>query len=98
VSDIEVVSPVKDGIEKDANVEVVGSTTYPNTPLEIFVDGNSFQEGISDPQGSFVLFLSGLEPGEHILKINAMDLEDAVVATSGDIPFSYEPEVGELFL
>ena len=98
VSDIEVVSPVSWGVEKDDNVEVIGSTTYPNTPLEIFIDGVLFQEGISDPQGNFVLFLSWLEPGEHVLKINALDLTDAVVATSWDIPFSYDPEMGELFL
>ena len=93
-----VISPVAGSVEKDASVEVIGTTTFANTPLEIFVDGVSLQEAISDQSKNFIMFLSGLAPGEHILKINALDLEDKVVATSGDIPFSYEPDTGILFL
>lgn len=98
VGDITVVSPVAGSIEKSATVDVIGSTTFANTPIELFIDGTSTEDGLSDASGNFTFTLSGLAPGEHVLKINAKDLEEQVVATSGDIPFTYEVEAGDLFL
>ena len=96
VSDISLVSPVSGSIEKWLTVDVIGSTSIPNIPIEIFIDGSSIQEGISDDQGSFTLTLSDLEAGEHILKVNALDLDDKVVATTGEVPFSYVPDENQL--
>lgn len=97
-SDVIVTSPVSWGIEKNPTVDVIGKTTFPNTPLELFVDDISLQEWISDSNGNFTIIISGLEPGPHSLKVNALDLDDNVVSTSWDIPFTYEVEVDELFL
>ena len=95
-SEVSVVSPVAGSVETDSLVTVIGSTTFPNTPIEIFIDDISVQESISDENGDFVLPLSGIEPWDHTLKVNALDLENTVVSTEGPIPFSYEPVWGAL--
>lgn len=93
-----VTSPVPNSIESDSTVAIAGSTSFPNTPIVIFIDNVEIQDGLSDENGDFTIFVSGIQPGEHILKVNALDLDDAVVATSGPIPFTYDRGTGDLFL
>ena len=62
------------------------------------MDDVSYQKTISDTKGDFLLYLAGLQPGTHNLKINALDLEETVVSTAGPLAFTYQPAVGDLFL
>jgi hypothetical protein len=77
---------------------VIGTTSFPKTPVVILVDGEEVEQGLSDENGDFTLYMNGLEPGEHELTVNALDLEDSIVATEGPIPFTYEPSDENLFL
>lgn len=51
------------------------------------VDNTKIKEGISDAQGGFSIAVSGLQPGDHSLVVNGLDLANTVIATSGPIPF-----------
>lgn len=44
ISDITVVNPIDGAVEKSDTVDIIGTTSFPNTPLEIFIDGISLQE------------------------------------------------------
>ncbi len=93
-----VTSPVPNAVESDPTVTIAWSTSFPNTPIVIFIDDVEIQDGLSDENGDFTIFVSWIQPGEHVLKVNALDLDNKVVATSGPIPFSYDRGNGELFL
>lgn len=98
VGGLTVTSPGSWSIEKQNTITVIWETTYANTPIVIMIDGTKVQEGLSDQNGDFSLPLSGIEAGKHTLVVNALDLEDKIVATSGPIPFTYEPDPKQLFM
>lgn len=91
-------SPVPNSVESDPTVTIAGSTSFPNTPIVIFIDDVEIQDGLSDQNGDFTIFVSGIQPGEHVLRVNALDLSNTIVATSGPIPFSYDRGTGQLLL
>lgn len=93
-----VTSPLSWSTEKQNIVYVIWETTYANTPIVIMVDGTKVQEWLSDQNGDFSLQLGGIEAWQHTLVVNALDLADKIVATSGPIPFTYEPDPKQLFL
>lgn len=86
------------GIESQNPLSVIGTTSFANTPIVILLDGVEVQEDISDQNGDFTLFINNIEPGEHTIEVNALDLDNQVVASSGPIPFTYEGAPEDLFL
>lgn len=79
-------------------IDVVWSTTYPNTPLTLMIDGVKVADGLSDQQGSFVIPVSGLTPGSRTLQVNALDLNDQIVASSEPRQFTIEIDTSTLLL
>lgn len=68
-------------------IDVVGTTTYPNTPLTLMIDGQKVADGLSDQQWAFIIPVSWIIPWSHTLQINALDLNDQIVASSDVVPF-----------
>jgi cysteine-rich repeat protein len=95
---LNVSSPLSGSVEKQNLINVVGKTTYANTPIVIMIDGTKVDEWLSDQNGDFSLPLAGITAWPHTLVVNALDLTDKIVATSGPIPFIYEPDPATLFL
>ncbi len=91
---ITVTSPLSGSTETKDSISVVGTTTFPTTPVTVLLDGVSIEEGVTDAQGAFTVYIQGISPGPHTLTVNALDLEDKVVGTSGPIPFTYQGESG----
>lgn len=87
---ITVTNPTNAMVVSEDSMSVVGSTSFPNTPMVMLIDWAQVQEWLSDQQGNFVVPVSGYTPGEHTLEVNALDLEDAIVASSGPITFTYD--------
>lgn len=77
-------------------IDVVWATTYPNTPLTLTLDGQKVADGLSDQQWSFIIPVSWLIPWSHVLQINALDLDDQIVASSDEISFSVSIDDSEL--
>lgn len=98
VGGLTVTSPLSGSVEKQDAINVIWETSYANTPIVIMIDGTKVQEGMSDQNGDFSLPLAGVAAWPHTLVVNALDLEDKIVATSGPIPFIYEPDPKKLFL
>lgn len=63
----------------------------------MLLDGVSIEKGTTDAKGAFTVYIKGISPGTHTLTVNALDLEQKIVGTSGPIPFSYKAE-GSLFM
>ncbi len=95
---LEVTSPTVDSILTSDTVNVTATTSLPNTPIVLYIDEQKVQEGLSDANGDVVMSVSGISPGSHVLVMNAVDLWWAIVATSDEIPFSYEVDHGSLFV
>lgn len=84
---ITVTSPIANSTEQSTAITIIGKTTNGNTPLNIMIDSKKIKDSISDAQGGFSVAVSGLQPGDHSLTVNGLDLANTVIATSGPIPF-----------
>ena len=81
-SNVQVDAPV-DGTTITSDVlNVVGTTELPNTPVAFYINDEKVQDSISDQNTNFNVFISGVEPGEHILEVRAMDLAGSDVGSS----------------
>lgn len=98
IGDLTVLSPTPGSVETEDPLNVIWETTFPNTPIVVIIDDEEVSEGLSDEMGNFTLPVTGIQPGDHVLVVNALDLEDTVVATSWNIPFKYESADTNLFL
>lgn len=84
---ITVTSPTANSTQQSSDITIIGKTTNPNTPLSILIDDNKIKDGISDAQGNFSISASWLQPGDHKLVVNGLDLWNTVIASSWPIPF-----------
>lgn len=87
---IDVTNPIDGMVTPQDSMSVVWSTSFPNTPIVMIIDGAQVQEWLSDQQGNFVVPISWYSPWKHTLEVNALNLEDAVVASSWPISFTYD--------
>ena len=92
-----VTSPSDGSTESSSTISVVWTTEFANTPIVVFIDGEEIQEWMSDTQWGFNIAVSWLSAWEHALDINALDLEDTVVASSDTVSFTIVGWVTELF-
>lgn len=79
-------------------IDVVWSTTYPNTPLTLMIDGQKAADGLSDQQWAFIIPVSWLAPWDRVLQMNALDLNDEIVASSDEVMFSVAIDETELMV
>ncbi len=96
---IEVSSPVANSEIADEKIQVVANTSLLNNQIILYVDDEKTDERLSDQNGDITMFISWIEPGEHNLLLNAVDLWGTVLASSEVIPFTYTPvDHGSLFV
>ena len=88
---LEVVAPLSWSVLTDERVTVQAKTSLPNSPIVMYVDWEKVQEWLSDQQWWVTMYISWIKKGEHTLLVNAVDLWWNIIATSEDIPFSYDP-------
>lgn len=87
---ITVASPLSGSTETQDSVTVIGTTTFPSTPIVVLLDGTQVEEGVTDTKWAFTLYMKWITPGAHTVTVNALDLEKKIVGSSGPIPFSYK--------
>lgn len=98
VWDLMVTSPEQNEILSTNILNVVWSTSFANTPIVIFIDGSSIQEWLSDQQWNFSVTVTWIDIWDRVLEVNALDLDDQVVATSWPINFTFSEDADPLFL
>jgi len=91
-------TPEKNAILTSDVLNVIWATSFANTPIVILIDWVEIEEGLSDQKWDFTMVTTGLEPWLHTLEVNALDLDNQVVASSWPIPFDYQVDEWELLL
>lgn len=91
-------TPEKNTILTSDLLNIVWATSFSNAPLVVLIDWIEVDDWLSDRKWDFALNVTWLEPGLHVLEVNALDLEDQIVASSWPIPFDYQVDDGELLL
>lgn len=96
---LDVSAPLSWSVVTEDRIAVVATTSLPNSPIVLFVDDKKVQEWLSDQNWWITMYVSGITKWDHTLKMNAVDLWWTIVATSDDIPFTYDPiDHGALFV
>lgn len=98
VSAVTITSPIKDSIESNQNVNVVGnSKDFPNSPFKLFVDDKESTPSNTNENGDFSLYTDNLSLGEHTIQIKIFNSSDEIVAESEKINFKIEQSAGPVF-
>jgi len=95
---LSVSAPTSGSIIMDDKINIVATTSLPNTSVVLYLDDEKVQEWLSDQNGDITMSLSGIEKWPHTLVLNAVDLSGTIIASSDEIPFVYEADHGSLFV
>lgn len=85
-------SPVTAGIEKNPMINILWSSTeLPNSPFQIWINNIAVSQGITDANGWFNAYASGLTEGTNTLQVKILDIKNTVLGESKLITFAYAP-------
>jgi hypothetical protein len=87
---IKIASPTAWSIERKSTSNIVGTSDFPNSPIEFYIDGKKVQETITESDGSFSAYVSKLTEWKHSLSIKVVDIDGNVLSESDVIPFTYQ--------
>ena len=87
---ITITSPGSGTIEQNSTVSVIGTSKFPNSPIEFYIDNKKVHDTITESDGSFTSYLSKITVGPHSLNIKIVDIDNNVLAESESVPFSYK--------
>jgi hypothetical protein len=87
---ITITSPTSGSIEQNSTINVVGTSQFPNSPIEFYVDNKKVHDTITESDGSFSTYLSKIAVGSHSLSIKIVDIDGNILAESESVPFAYQ--------
>jgi hypothetical protein len=87
---ITIASPTSGSIEQNSTINVIGTSKFPNSPIEFYVDNKKVQDTITESDGSFSTYLSKISVGSHSLTIKIVDIDGNTLGESEVVPFSYK--------
>jgi hypothetical protein len=88
--DIVIASPGSGSIEQNSTISVIGTSKFPNSPIEFYVDNKKVHDTITESDGSFSTYLSKISVGSHSLMIKIVDIDGNMLAESASVPFAYQ--------
>ena len=94
---LKIISPVVGSTETNNSVNVLWSSSFPNSPLEIRLDNKKVKDALTNTNGDFNIYVDGVTVGEHTLLIKVVDLNQTTLASSNDIAFKYQPSDTKLY-
>ncbi len=83
-------SPLPNATETNSTVSVVGNAWVKNAKVEVMLNGTKVKEEQSNQNGDFTAFVTDLTPWQYTLKTVVKDVNNNVLASSADIPFTYQ--------
>lgn len=87
---ITVSSPSSGSIEQNSTLNIIGTSKFPNSPIEFYIDNKLAQDTITESDGSFSTYVSKLSVGSHSLVVKIVDIDGNTLAESSATEFSYQ--------
>jgi hypothetical protein len=84
-------SPLPNSTETTNNIAVVGNASVKNATVEFQLDGAKVQEGKTNANGDFSIYLTDVAVGQHTLPATVKDIEWTLIAQSDAVTFTYQP-------
>jgi len=88
--DITIASPSSGSIEQNSTINIIGTSKFPNSPIEFYIDNKLVQDTITDSDGSFSTYVSKLSVGPHSLTVKIVDIDNNILGESEPVGFSYQ--------
>ena len=95
--DVVVVSPSASSIEKSSTVNVIGTSKFPNSPIEFYLNNTKVHDTITESDWSFSTYISKVTPWSHTLVVKVVDIDSNILWESDSIKFSYQTADLNLF-
>ena len=91
VKKITITSPIKSSVQTNEVLEVLWTATeLPNSPLELYLNGQIGYQGTTASDGSFTAYLTGLIKGDNTLEAKILDVNGTVLGESDTVTFSFD--------
>lgn len=87
---ITISSPSSGSIEQNSTLNIIGTSKFPNSPIEFYIDNKLAQDTITESDGSFSTYVSKLSVGSHSLVVKIVDIDGNTLAESSATEFSYQ--------
>ncbi|HMT27005.1 MAG TPA: hypothetical protein PKD96_01765, partial [Candidatus Absconditabacterales bacterium] len=94
---VQITSPLGGGTEKNSSVNIIGSSPFPNSPLQIFVNGQKTKDAYTSVDGSFSIYVDGFASGVNNLQVKLADINGKIIGQSAQTQFSYQPLTDQFF-
>lgn len=94
---VQITSPLWWGTEKNSSVNVIGSSPFPNSPLQVFVNGQKLKDAYTSVDGSFSIYVDGFASWANSLQVKLIDVNGKVIWQSAQTQFSYQPLSDQFF-
>lgn len=95
--DVTVSSPVDWWVEASEDVDVIWSSSLPNSQFIVEVAWKKSEEWITDDNWDFVATLTWLTPWDHKIKVVILNLDNEPLAESKEIQFEVQTDSWEWF-
>ena len=97
-SEIKIINPSKDATLVNEKVEILWEVPeLPNSEILVYIDNESVSKTVTDAEWFINHWLTNIEPGKHVLKLEAVNFEWETLWVSEEIPFTYTPQTIEWF-
>ncbi|HRX63867.1 MAG TPA: fibronectin type III domain-containing protein [Candidatus Absconditabacterales bacterium] len=98
LENINISSPIAGSTERNSSVNIIGSSSsLKNSPVEAYLNGVSNNNGYTDSQGNFNLYVSPLQSGTNDIQVKITDINDIVLGQSDLISIIYQPIADGIF-
>lgn len=87
MGDIVVSSPTSWWTEVSSTINVIATTTKPNSPYELSIWGAKVKEGLTNADGSINIYLENIADWPQVLSIKILDIDGKTLAELPSHPF-----------
>lgn len=87
---ITITSPSSGSVEQNSTINVIGTSKFPNSPIEFYIDNKLVQDTITESDGNFSTYISKLSVWPHSLVVKIVDIDSNILAESDPVGFSYQ--------
>ncbi len=94
---VQITSPLWWWTEKNSSVNIIGSSPFPNSPLQIFVNGQKTKDAYTSVDGSFSIYVDGFASWVNNLQVKLADINGKIIWQSAQTQFSYQPLTDQFF-
>lgn len=97
LKNVSITSPSSGSTVTSDVAEIIGTSDIPNTPFEIFLNGQSVNQWTTDQDWGFIGYVNNLSDGNNAVQVRMTDINNATIGESDEIWLKYASPTDSTF-